>query len=161
TDNGATFTNLRTGQANPLCAGHGVGFGDPVVVYDVAHSKWVGVFLASGCGGQGLGVWTSPDGITWNAGPCAHNSGGDDRESGTVDNHPSSPHAGRIYVSWNNFTIGQGALQVIHSDDGGTTWSAPVTVVNAQFIRDVQIQVGQDGTVFIARMDEMGGGLGN
>ena len=62
TNGGSTWTNLNT---RPFCAGHGTGFGDPVVVYEVMHSKWIAVFLASGCGGQGLGVWTSNDGITW------------------------------------------------------------------------------------------------
>src|SRR4051812_25048271 len=126
TDNGVTFTNLNT---RPFCSGHGTGFGDPVVVFDQAHAKWIAVFLASGCGGQGLAVWTSPDGITWAPGPCAHNGGSDDRESGTVDNNPSSPHFGRMYVSWNDFASAQ-QIRLIHSDDGGATWSAPVNVNN-------------------------------
>src|SRR5690242_6423868 len=89
TDNGVTFTNLNS---RPFCSGHGTGYGDPVVVYDVSHAKWIAVFLASGCGGQGQGVWTSVDGSTWTPGPCAHNGSSDDRESGTVDNHSGSPH---------------------------------------------------------------------
>ena len=93
-------------------------------------------------------------------GACAHTGGSDDRESGAVDNNPSSPHYGREYLSWNNFAVGGGALQVISSDNGGTTWSSPVTV-NGAFIRNVQITVGLDGTVFIASMDEGGGGLGS
>ena len=92
TDNGVTFTNLNS---RPFCTGHGTGFGDPVVVYDQSHAKWIAVFLASGCGGQGLGVWTSTDGVTWAPGPCAHSGGSDDRESGLVDNNPSSPFYGR------------------------------------------------------------------
>ena len=158
TDNGVTFTNLNT---RPFCSGHGTGFGDPVVVYDQAHAKWIAVFLASGCGGQGLGVWTSPDGSTWSAGPCAHNGSQDDRESGTVDNNASSPHFGRMYVSWNDFNIGQGALEITHSDDGGATWSAPTVVSNTStFMRDEQVTTGQDGTVFVASMNEEGGGIG-
>ena len=49
------------------------------------------------------------------AGVCAHNGGSDDRESGYVDNNPSSPFYGRMYLSWNNFAIGGGALQVTSS----------------------------------------------
>ena len=109
-DNGVTFIPLNT---RPFCSGHGTGYGDPVVVYDQAHAKWIAVFLASGCGGQGMGVWSSVDGITWTTGSCAHNGGSDDRESGYVDNNPSSPFYGRMYLSWNNFAIGGGALQVI------------------------------------------------
>ena len=51
TDNGVSFTNLNS---RPFCTGHGTGFGDPVVVYDQSHAKWIAVFLASGCGGQGI-----------------------------------------------------------------------------------------------------------
>ena len=156
-DNGATFVPLN---ARPFCSGHGTGYGDPVSFYDQAHAKWVAVFLASGCGGQGMGVWFSVDGITWTVGPCAHSGGGDDRESGWVDNNPSSPYYGRMYLSWNNFNVGGGALQVISSSDGGTTWTSPVTV-NAGFIRNVQITTGPDGAVFIAAMNEGGGGLGS
>ena len=53
-----------------------------------------------------------------------------------------------MYVSWNNFTVGQGALQVTHSDDGGATWSAPTVVSNTStFMRDVQVtdRPGWDG----------------
>ena len=78
-DNGATWLNLNT---RPFCSGHGTGYGDPVSFYDQVHAKWVAVFLASGCGGQGMGVWFSTNSVTWTTGPCAHSGGGDDRESG-------------------------------------------------------------------------------
>jgi len=158
TNGGSTWTDLNS---RPFCTGHGTGFGDPVVMYDQSHSKWIAVFLASGCGGQGLGVWTSNDGVTWGTGPCAHSGGDDDRESGWVDNNPSSPFYGRAYVSFNNFLVGGGALQVIWSNDGGATWTSPTTVVNS-FVRDVQVTVSPtDGKVFIASMDEGGGGMAN
>ena len=152
---GATWTNLNS---RPFCTGHGTGFGDPTIVYDALHAKWIASFLASGCGGQGLGVWLSNDGATWSTGPCAHSNSADDRNSSWVDNTPSSPFYGRTYISWNNFNVGGGALQVIRSDDGGATWSAPVTVV-ASFVRDVQITTGADGKVFLATMNEGGGGM--
>ena len=66
TNGGSTWTDLN---ARPFCTGHGTGFGDPVVMYDAMHSKWIAVFLASGCGGQGLAVWTSNDGVTWRSRP--------------------------------------------------------------------------------------------
>ena len=157
TNGGANWTNLN---ARPFCAGHGTSYGDPVVYYDIEHSKWVAIFLASGCGGQGIGVWFSTDGITWTVGPCAHSGGSDDRESGWVDNNPASPFYGDQYVSWNNFAIGGGALYVIKSTDGGLTWGAPVQL-NAAFIRNVQITTGPNGYVYVASMDEGGGGLGN
>ena len=93
---------------------------------------------------------------------CVHTSGGDDRESGWADNNPSSPFFGRMYVSWNDFNVGSGALEVTFSTDNGATWHAPVTVSNTStFIRDVQItgDMSGNGTIYIAGMDEGGGGF--
>jgi hypothetical protein len=87
-----------------------------------------------------------------------------------VDNNPASAGYGRMYISFNNFGVGGGALQVVTSNDG-TTWSAPKTL-NSAFIRDVQI-TGTPvvpfskaifanvpySSVFVAAMDEGGGGL--
>jgi len=154
---GTTWTNLNS---RPFCSGHGTGFGDPVVVYDARNSTWIDVDLASGCGGQGLGVWRSADGVTWTIGPCAHSGGSDDRESGWVDNNLSSPFYGRMYLTWNNFAAGQ-FIYSIYSNDGGLTWSAPVQVQSGGFIRNVQVTTGPDGTVFIAGMNEGAGGLGS
>ena len=154
TDNGATFTPLNT---RPFCTGHGTNYGDPVILYDRSHAKWIAIDIATGCGGQGLGAWTSTNGTAWTAGACVHNGGSDDRESGFVDNNASSPHYGRVYISWNDFASAQ-QIRVTWSDDGGTTWHTPVDV-NSTFIRNVQLTVGLDGTVFIAAMDEGGGGL--
>ena len=67
-----------------------------------------------------------------------------------------------MYVSWNNFTVGVGALQVTFSTDNGATWHAAINVSNTNtFIRDVQItgDLSGNGTTYIAGMDEGGGGF--
>lgn len=163
-DGGATFTEL---SPPPFASGHSTNFGDPIVVYNAKLGKFFAGDLVTGCGGFGIGLWTSTDGQTWTAGACAHNGGSDDRESMWVDNEPTSGTYGRMYISWNDFTVGVGALSVTHSDDG-TTWTTPVRVANGSvFIRDVQITgspagatryEGANSTVFIAGMDEGGGG---
>src|SRR5215218_1688392 len=156
TDGGATFRRLLP---SPFATGHGNNFGDPVVVYDAKLGRWFGGDLATGCGGQGIGLWESTAPATsWTLGACAHSGFGDDRESMWVDNNPASPHYGRIYISWNDFALG-GALGVTPSDNA-TAWSAPVTLSGA-FIRNVQLtgSPGSDGTVFVAAMDEGGGGF--
>jgi hypothetical protein len=161
TDGGATFTVLGP---DPFCTGHGTNYGDPAVVYDALHAKWIATFLATGCGGQGFGAWNSPDGITWAPAGCAANvsSGSGDRNSAWQDNNPSSPFYGRSYISYNDFSIGSGALRTAFSTDGGTTWSTPVTAF-ATFRRDVQLSgdTGSSGYVYLSAMDEGGGGAAN
>jgi len=161
-DGGATWTRPGgTTGASPLCSGHGTNFGDPTVVYSQRDSKWYLSDLATGCGGQGIGIWESTDGMNVTTGACAHSGSQDDRQSHWIDNNPLSPFYGRQYISWNNFSVGGGALQVVFSDNG-TTWSAATTVNSGTFIRDVQITGSPtDGTVFIAGMNEGAGALSN
>jgi hypothetical protein len=154
TDNGVTW---HAGQ--PLCSGHGTNFGDPIVVYNARLATWFAGDLATGCGGQGIGLWTSPNGVTWTVGACAHNGGSDDRESMWVDNNPASPFYGRMYISFNNFAVGGGALQLVYSDNG-TTWTT--VQLQGSFIRDIQVTGDQASTgyVYVASMNEMGGNIG-
>ena len=61
----------------------------------------------------GLGVWTSRTAVTWTTGACAHSGSSDDRESGWVDNDPTSPFYGRMYLTWNNFAAGRTSLDLL------------------------------------------------
>jgi len=162
-DGGATFTRL--GPSSPL-TGHVKNRGDPIVVYNEKLGKWFAGDLVAeegtgSCGAKGIGLWTSTEGDTWTVGACAHVGSNDDRESMWVDNNPSSPFYGRMYISYNNFSVGGGALEVTHSDNG-TTWTAPV-VLFSSFRRNVQLtgSPGSDGTVFVVGQNENGGGVGN
>ncbi len=149
TDNGVTWH-----ASQPLCTGHGTNFGDPIVVYNANLGMWFAGDLATSCGGQGIGLWTSPDGVTWSAGACAYNTSAGDRESMWVDNNPASPFYGRMYISVNDFNIGGGALRVVYSDNG-TAWT-PVTL-NGSFIRDNQItgDLQGSGRVYVQAMNGM------
>ena len=93
---GASFTRILP---SPLAGARG----DPILVYNRALSTWFAGGFRTTCGSQGIGSWTSPDGINWTPGACIHAGGGDDRFSMWVDNNSSSPFYGRMYVSWNDF----------------------------------------------------------
>src|SRR5262245_6040336 len=159
-DGGTTFTRLTkaNGQSpfdNTL--------GDPVALYNRPTGTWFTIWLDVGCGGQGLGGYkstTPSDPNSWTH-FCIFNEGSADRESGVVDQNPSSPFANRMYVSWNDFNNAGPPISVVRSTDNGVTWSAPVSLpipAGAVFVRDVQITADKvTGDVYVAGMDENGG----
>ena len=77
-----------------------------------------------------------------------------------VDNNPASPFANRHVCFLERLRSERAdSLHLLHRRR--RTWSAPVNVT-ATFIRNVQITGDQaNGDVYIAGMDEMGGGLTN
>jgi len=159
TDGGNTFTRLTAANGQSPFSNT---FGDPVALYNSATGTWFTVWLDAACGGQGLGGYkssTPADPDSWTH-FCVNNNFADDRESGWADNNPGSPFFGRMYVSWNNFADG-GSLRVRFSTDNGLSWTNERQLAPpSPFIRDVQITGDSaTGTVYVAGMDEMGGGL--
>src|SRR6476660_1057859 len=156
TDGGTTFTRVTNASGQSPFAGTE---GDPVLLYNSPTSTWFTVWLDTACGGQGLGGYkstTPPNPTSWTH-FCVHNNNNDDRNSGWVDQNPSSPFHDRMYISWNDFNVGGGALFVTYSSDNGTTWHAPISV-NPSFVRDVQITGDKvTGDVYLAAMNENGG----
>ena len=118
TNGGASFTRspykFNTGGA---CNGQ------PSVFYSVRAGRWFASFLAGRCGGNGVGLWTSPDGVNWANGSCAFVSSAAYLNSIWVDNNPASPFYGRQYAAFNDFNVGGGAPRVARSIDDGVTWS--------------------------------------
>jgi hypothetical protein len=94
-----------------------------------------------------------------------------DKEWLTVDNYRSSPFYGRIYVTSSKFVNGlhgayiRSPIVISHSDDGGSTWSAPKVISGSDpsctFQSDGQSgtacdedqysypEVASDGTVYV------------
>ena len=160
TDGGTTFTRVTNGSGQSPFPNT---FGDPVVLYNKPTQTWFTVWL-DGNAGCSLGGFKSTDPSDPNSWIhfCVHPSGGDDRESGWADNNPASPFFGNMYISWNDFAVGAGALVVSRSTDNGSTWSSAITVANTgTFIRNTQItgDMSGNGTIYIAGMDEGGGGF--
>src|SRR6266571_6443582 len=137
TDGGTTFTRLTKSNGQSPFSNT---LGDPVILFNKPTGTWFAYALDPACGGQGIGGYksTNPsDPNSWTTAPCVHTASFDDRESGWADNNSSSPFFGHMYVSYNDFNVGGGALFVRVSTDNGVTWT-PHQLTNG-FIRDVQI----------------------
>ena len=160
TDGGNTFTRLTNASGQSPFSNT---VGDPVILYNGPTGTWFTVWLDGGCGGQGLGGYksTTPSNANSWTHYCINNNNNDDRESGWADNNQASPFYGRMYVSWNNFNVGGGALFVRYSTDNGLTWTNQRQITSGTpFIRDVQITGDlATGDVYIAGMNEGGGGF--
>ncbi len=188
-DHGTTWIN---GHINP----DGFTFnGDPAVAFNTKLGlvHYGTVNFNSGQGGgfatASVLVSTSNDGGKTFGFPVvvALGTGGtrvtvfNDKPYITVDNNPTSPHYGRLYVTWTRFLFGQfgnyieSPIFLSFSDDGGQTFSAGVEIsgtsstlcVNPfvsqnkgtcnedQFSSPV---VGPDGTLYVAfENDELQG----
>jgi hypothetical protein len=149
TDGGNTFTRLAP---SPF-----LNNGEPVIVYNKPSQTWFTACLDGSCGGLGGYKSTTPwDPNSWTH-YCIYTGGPADRPSGWADNNPSSPFYGRMYVSWNDFGVGGGALFVRYSTDNGLTWTNSRQVTTT-FIRNVQITGDKvTGDVYVAGMDENSG----
>jgi len=114
-----------------------------------------------------LTVSTSDNnGVSWSDPVIAANGHGflfNDKEDVWVDQNPSSPFFGRVYVSWTQFrgsafTFFGEPVRVAFSDDGGKTWSKERQLSAAQNIghggrQGSTVRTGPDGTVYVVWED--------
>ena len=157
TDGGTTFTRLTTaGGQSPFSALWAIR--SPV---QQTTGTWFTVWLDTICGSQGLGGYkssTPANAASWTH-FCVHNASGDDRESGWADNNPASPFFGRMYITWGN----RSALTATYSSDNGAhmarshNWLPP-PAPSSETCRS-QETCRATGCIFIAGMDEGGGGF--
>ncbi|MBM3405607.1 MAG: hypothetical protein FJY10_12060, partial [Bacteroidetes bacterium] len=71
-----------------------------------------------------------------------------------IDNRPTSPYVGNLYVAWTNFTGGpnDSEIELCRSTNNGINWSSPIAVseaVNAgSHNQGVNLQTGPNGEVY-------------
>ncbi len=154
-DGGQSFTD---GGAFPNGAADS-NDGDPSLAYSARDATFYYAALST----KGISLWrstTSCQSFQY-VGPI-HTGGADDKEFIAVDNTVTSPHYGRLYLGWTNFSLGTDHNQAQFSDDGGATWSMPASLpgsgANGQGMWPA---VAPNGDVYFALLNGAGtvGGL--
>jgi hypothetical protein len=117
--------------ANTAPRGPSARASDPVVAYDAAHGVWLANTLAIAADATRLTIHRSVDGLSWtgpiDAALTRSESLAYDKNWLTCDNGATSPFRGRCYLAYTLVGERQDDLAIQRSDDGGRTWSAPVT----------------------------------
>ena len=168
-DGGATWGGVDLPLPPPI-SNNGFDFGsDPGVAWDLhgnVYYSYIIVFFGKGGGinGTEMAVSRSSDGgRTWTATYFNLETGEgqfNDKPMIAVDNNPTSPHEGTIYVAWDNANGSSSSsnnLLVSHSTDGGVSFSAPVaasdTTSGPKAVIGADPFVGPDGTLYVAWHD--------
>jgi hypothetical protein len=170
TDGGQTFTGVDLPLPPPRTK-NGFDFGsDPGVAFDSAgnaYYSYIVVFFSTGgaINGTEMAVAHSTDGgATWTAtyfNPQTGNAQFNDKPMIAVDT--GTAHPNRIYVAWDNATGNSSSdkngnnVLVSYSDDGGATFSTPVSASGPFTGRTGGIgadpYVTADGTLHVAWQD--------
>ena len=170
TDGGQTFTGVDL-PLPPARTNKGFDFGsDPGVAFDSngnAYYSYIVVFFGAGGGinGTEMAVAHSTDGgATWDAtffNPQTGEGQFNDKPMITVDT--GSAHHNRVYVAWDNATGSSSSekngnkVLLSYSDDGGLTFSTPVSFSGTFKGRTGEIgadpYVTPDGTLHVAWQD--------
>jgi hypothetical protein len=144
-DGGLTFID---GGPFPNGPGPDRNFGAPSLAFSVRDNAFYYAALST----VGLSLWKSTDNCQSfrYVGPI-HAGGGDDKELMAIDNNPTSPFYGRIYVGWINFALANDRNQTTFSNNGGATWSAPVSLPGSGTVgQGMWPAVAPNGDVYFA-----------
>ncbi|MFN7963002.1 MAG: sialidase family protein [Thermoanaerobaculia bacterium] len=140
TDGGATWSDRGAVGSN--------SFGDPSLVWRKVDGKF---YLATLSSGGGLVLFRSDDDCTtFTQISTPSNTGSDDKEILAVDNTPTSPNYGNLYIVWTNFSLGTAPIQGKRSTNAGITWSAATTISNGGTVQGAWPAVAPNGDVFVA-----------
>jgi len=148
-DGGKTFTDGGPFPNGP--APEDVNWGDPSLGYSARDDAFYYAALSI----SGLSLWRSTDDCqSFGFVGRIHENLLDDKELLAVDNTPTSPFFGRIYVGWTDFAASTDRNKVTYSDDGGLSWSAPATLPGSGTKgQGMWPAVAPNGEVFFALVD--------
>ena len=164
TDSGSTWQDR--GEV-PSPGGNSFLIGDPVLDTRPDGTMFLASLLCEGPTSTDqcpIGVASSTDGgqtfgvpaQTW---PTIPPSDFADKPWLAVDDSPTSPRAGRVYVAWANFTASGDSPIMISSSADGTTWSTPVIINDPTCApasgfpysgQGIQLDVAANGDVYAA-----------
>lgn len=122
-------------------------FGDPSLVWRRADGNF---YLATLKSGGALAVWVSTNDCQTFSLLSTPSTGADDKEILAVDNNPSSPYYGTLYLVWTDFGVSGSPIRATRSTDGGATWWTPVTVSTGGTVQGAWLAVAPNGDVYVA-----------
>src|SRR5579863_6788312 len=117
---------------------------DASVVYNAKYGVWLISSLPISNSGVNVAVSRSKDGLHWDNPIMVDNSGGDDKNWITCDNHPKSPYYGNCYSEWD-----VGTIFMSTSTDGGLTWGSAQTTKDGAFGSGAEPLVQPNGQVVV------------
>ncbi len=130
--------------------------GDPIVAFDANGTAYYLCMDLKGAPSNGRTqyVWRSTDGGAHWIGPTlaiGSPATDDDKGAMAVDDHPSSPYAGNVYVAATRNPGSDGDLRFASSTNGGLSFGLEQQVDdNAAIAFPASIAVGADGAVYVA-----------
>jgi len=165
TDGGDTWT---APQGAVVDAGQGQ-CGDPSLVYD-SQGRLFWTYLGCDDPNDGIDIYLArldpttgavmagyPVNVTSTIGLPASAGNDHDKEWLAVDNYPTSPYEGNLYIAWTDLT-GASTVKSVVSSDQGMTWSAPVSLSGGGegFVWPCHNFVAPNGDYYVAYHSQTG-----
>lgn len=152
----AVAYNPKFKQFDVVCQAFGTATGNQIQLLATTFDPTRVVDRNGTNGSYGLVAWRLPASVitigSSNGTVKGSNGKTPDHETMTVDTNRSSPHYGRIYVGFAEFSgSGRSPIDVAYSDDNGASWTGPVRVSdsNHQFDQDARPSVAPNGDVLM------------
>ncbi len=129
----------------------GSNSGDPTTAIG-RNGRWY-INYISNPGGQGI-AYSDNNGVSWTARTVAPNPGQlADKNHMWIDNSPTSPYSGNLYIAWTDFGgVNNNQIVVSRSTNHGDNWGPMVSVSNAvnagSHNQGVNLQTGPNGEVY-------------